>query len=180
MKNLNGSSPVHPALAGKHWHSQMFSYHISMDQKEHHHILQPLEGGRSRIASLKNTLKHSAGVSRHYRYSDERRRTSSLPDSPSQAGAPSSTRQQEWHQACARPGPLLPQDHQETGAQRLVQKTTSCSFCKYTQNLHLVQKQIVILFVLIWQAKLLRRLWRGTSRRSAIRQRRWVLLRDDC
>lgn len=55
---------------------------------------------------------------RHHGDSDECSRTSCVPHQTSQAGASPATCQQEWHQACAWSGPLLQEDHKETGPQR--------------------------------------------------------------
>lgn len=60
----------------------------------------------------------SAGHYRYYRDPDERSRTSCLPDPAPEAGASSSSGQQERHQTRAGAGPLLPQDHQEAGPER--------------------------------------------------------------
>lgn len=55
---------------------------------------------------------------RHNRYLDECCGTSCLLDPATQTGASPPTSEQEWHQTCAWPRPLLPQNHQETSAQR--------------------------------------------------------------
>lgn len=163
VKNLNGSSPVHPALAGKYPHTELTFKGLNMLNRE---------SAISSSASIKTPLCFA--VFRHHRDSDECSRTSCVPDQTSKAGASPTTCQQERHQAGAWSGPLLQEDHQETGPQRCF------FFCCSGRILPVQVAPSTDCISCILQARPLRRLSRGISRKSAIHQRRSVLVTRNC
>lgn len=95
VKNLNGSSPVHPALAGKN---------LRMPTSEKAGPFPP-----------QTVFLFS---SRDHWNPDECCRSARVSDPASETGPAPPTRQQERHQTRARLQPLLQKNYQETGSER--------------------------------------------------------------